>query len=341
MPAPDPDLTLRLAKATADLYGDATATMLEKVARRLARGITEPGWAGHKLTEVAQLRQEAMAEVQRLAVAAPETIRTAVEEAASVGAKAAASELGVNAVPSAVQSLVRETVSQVTSTHLQLLRRPLDIFRSVIAEAGAAPVAAGTETRLRAAQRVLDRFARSGVAGFVDRAGRSWEIESYAEMAVRTASGRAHVQGRLDVYQSDGRDLVIVSDAPQECSVCRPWEGRILSISGNDRTRPSLAEATASGLFHANCRHDVRPYVAGLTKPFTHTADPDGDRARQEQRYLERGVRRWKRAEVVGLDDEAKAKARARVQEWQGRLREHVDANDLKRLRQRERLGAR
>jgi len=68
-------------------------------------------------------------------------------------------------------------------------------------------------------------------------------------------------------------------------------------------------------------------------------SDPEMYEARQQQRSLERGVRQWKTRGAVALDDKAAAQAQAKVREWQGRLREHVAANDLKRLSYREQIG--
>lgn len=346
--AADPDLALRLAKATADLYGEATARLLELVARRLADGIDEPGWAERKLAQTARLRDDAIAEVVRLDVAAPAAVGDALVEAHAAGAAAAVDELADVDVATefagsnrrAVASLVDETVTAVTSTHGRILRSTLDAYRDVIGEA-AGHVVTGTSSRRQAAQAALDRFAAKGITGFVDTAGRGWELESYAEMAVRTAAGRAHTAGSFDRYQAAGRDLVIVSDAPQECGICRPWEGKVLSISGADPRRPSVGAATAAGLLHANCRHSLGLYVPGLTEHPTSTEDPAGDEARQQQRYLERGVRRWRRAEAVALDDGARRRAALKRKEWTGRLDDHVARHDLKRLRSRERLGAR
>lgn len=351
--ATDPELSLRLAKAVADLYGEAVANLLRIVAGRLARGIDQPGWAERKLDQLDQLRREAFDQVQVLSEAMRGEVVDAVRAGAEAGAGKAVAELrkagadiSVDATFAgsqrhAIDRLVRETATNLASTHTRILRSTLDVYRTAVAEAGAPQVLAGTITRRQAAQRVLDRWARSGVSGFTDRTGRVWTVESYAEMATRTAVGRAQVQGALDRFDEAGYDLVIVSDAGGECEACRPWEGEILSQSGDDQTYPSVAAATSAGLFHANCRHDVGLYVPGLTKPLTDTADPAGDAARQQQRYLERGVRRWKRADAVALDDQATAKARAKVSEWQGRLREHIEANDLKRLPYRESLGAR
>lgn len=359
MPAtPDPELALRLAKTVADLYGDATAALLKIVARRLGEGIDQAGWAERKLVQLDRLRAEALAEVERLQRAVGPAVVDAVEAGHHAGVVDAVRDLAnvedvslgsafVGNQRRAIDALVRETLTSVTSTHARLLRATLDAYRTVISEAGAPQVLAGVATRRQATQMALNRFAARGVTGFVDRAGRNWEIESYAEMATRTAVGRAQVAGALGRFADAGRNLVIVSDAPQECSVCRPWEGKVLAVTLGEPVPPgvaiagTVAQATAAGLFHANCRHALGLYVPGLTKRFTSTADPEGDRARQQQRYLERGVRRWKRVAAASMDDQSARLARAKASEWQLRLREHVEANDLRRLPHRERVGAR
>lgn len=344
MPAIDPDLALRLAKATVDLYADSAQTMLEAVARRLARGIDEPNWETTKLLEQLRLRDEAAAVLERLQVLGPDAIEQAITEAYRTGSKTAASQLGVTATfgmtnTRAVAELVSETVSAVQSTHVQILRSTQDVYRQVISETSSR-VVTGTQTRRQAAQSALDRFANKGVTGFVDSAGRNWNLESYTEMAMRTSTGHAQIAGALDRFEDEGNDLVIVSDAPQECRKCRSWEGKVLSVSGRTPGYPTVADARADGLFHANCRHALNVYVKGLTRRMTHTADPEGDAARQEQRRLERGIRQWKRRSAVALDETAKRLADAKVREWQAALREHVKANNLKRLSYREQIGS-
>lgn len=344
MPAtPDPDLLARISKEVAEIYGQAVDDILAIVARRLARGIDRPGWAEAKLLEQVQLRNEAQAVLERLQVLGPAAVERAVEAGWTAGT-ADAVEVTATLAPrtnvEAVRALAREAVEQVGGSRLRILRSVDDAYRAVVSEASSG-VVAGSLTRRQAAQRALDRFADQGVTGLVDRAGRRWGLDTYAEMATRTASGRAQVAGTLDRYQRAGRDLVIVSDAPGECRLCRPWEGRVLSITGHTPGYPTVGAATAGGLFHASCRHSLSLFTPGLTRPMGRTADPEGDAARQEQRRLERGVRQWRRREVVALDEGARRHAAARAREWQARLREHVAANDLKRLRHRERLGAR
>lgn len=355
MPAgADSELALRLAKALVDLYAQAEADLLDAVARRVARGIDRPGWAEAKLAEITALRAEAEARLAQLQADLEPTVRALIGDAHAAGVAQADADLRTIGVDvgfgrtntAVVDTYVRQAVTNLEGTHLRIFRATMDAYRdAVVSDAG--QVAAGTATRRQASQAVLDRLANQGITGFVDRAGRNWQLDTYAEMTARTAAGRAQVQGALDRYQAAGRDLVIVSDAPQECPVCRPWEGRVLSISGATTgdvgggmtVAGTVAEAVAAGLQHANCRHRLGLYVPGLTRPMHGTADPEGDSNRQQQRYLERGVRRWKRRELVALDDQTAAAARGHVRQWQGRLRDHVDTHDLKRLAYRERVG--
>lgn len=259
----DPDLTYALAKAVRDLYEDAALRMMSVVTARLGRDLDAPGWAEAKLRELVILRNEARAIVESIEVFGPRAVHAAVIEAGRIGAQLGAAEMReaglsvsgrlIGTHERAVQALARETALAVRSTHTQILRSAVDVYRRVIAEVSAPGVVTGTDTRRAATQRALNRFADEGVTGFVDRSGRHWSMESYAEMATRTAAGHAQVEGTLDRFEAAGRDLVIVSDAPQECSKCRPWEGKVLSVSGTDPRYPSVAEATSSGLLHANC----------------------------------------------------------------------------------------
>lgn len=362
MASVDPDLPERLARATLEAHSRAVAELLEKVARRTARGITTPGWAEAKLTDTLRLQREAQEVVNRLGRHTPNILREALEEAYRSGAKNATMEVGGGFARSsgrAVQELLKETLTGMGEAHTAILRTTMDKYRSIIAEV-TPNLAGGVESRRAAGQAAIRRFARAGIGGFRDSAGRLWEIESFAEMATRTASGRAHIAGALDRFESQGRDLVIVSNHSEECAICRPYEGKVLSISGNAVGKKlsdgvtvftSVAKARAGGLLHASCRHALNAYVPGLTKVPTGTADPEGDKQRQRHRALERQVRAAKRntaaqeafvaqlkAEgAVSADALAELKRAKMVQAAANRrLTDFVETHDRKRLRYRE-----
>lgn len=260
----------------------------------------------------------------------------------------------------ALQRLAFSLTTKTQGTHLRILRWAEDAYRDVIGRATAPQVLLGTKTRLRAAQTAWEQLLGQGITGFVDKSGRRWELASYVEMATRTTVAQAAVQGHLDRLSAAGLDLVIVSNAPQECVRCRPWEGKILARNGpggnhfrgvakvieDGKTVPvevagSVDEAVAAGLMHPNCRHSLSAYLPGVTKPITHTEDPEGDEARQQQRAIERRIRAAKRDQAAAIDPAAKKAVGARVRDLQAEMREHLDAHpDLFRKPVRERNGA-
>ena len=104
----------------------------------------------------------------------------------------------------------------------------------------------------------------------------------------------------------------------------------------------SVAQAIAAGLMHPNCRHTLSLYLPGVTRIPRNTEDPDGDRARQQLRYLERGVRGWKLREAAALSPQAAAYAKAKTAQWRGRIKSHVAASEhlgIMRKPERERIN--
>lgn len=96
-----------------------------------------------------------------------------------------------------------------------------------------------------------------GIASMVDKAGRPWTLDRYSEMLIRTKSVEARNRGLINRMAENGYDLVEVTSHGSKCDLCAPWEGKILSVSGNDKDYPALAEAEADGLFHPNCQHAI------------------------------------------------------------------------------------
>ena len=338
-----PDLGLNAARQIATLYADAEAQLLAIIARRLLTGVDAPEWAAAKLREITALRRDAQQQVATLTRQAVPTVNGAINGAFAQGITAASADLRKFTATSdvafgrtnaaVVRAIAEETAGVLRATSMQILRSVDDIYRSTIASATGS-LSAGVLTRRQATSKALVAFADQGVTGFVDRAGRNWGLGSYAEMAVRSASGRAAIEGFVTTVAANEHDLMIVSDVPEECELCRDWEGRVLSISGADPRYPSIDAARGDGLFHPGCRHSLGVFVPGLTEPPKgRTADPLGDVERQEQRYLERNVRRWKRRQAVG-DPTAGQK----VAEWQDRLKQHVESKGRKRLRYREQI---
>jgi hypothetical protein len=361
----DPGYGERLARRVSELFADAELGLLHKIARALSIGLDTPDWALDRLQLLDRLRIELTRDLDSLTVAAAQELDAVIADALVTGGRLAAADLAaagisVRVPPTtarAVTTIAADTTRTILAIPPRILRSADDAYRRIVADASA-QVLLGARTRRDAAQQAMDRLADRGLTGITDRSGRRWQAASYVEMAVRTAAGQAAVQGHVDTLAASGLDLVVVSDAPRECHLCRPWEGRVLSISGSSsgvvevpsrvavgqmvsvRVAGSVQEARAAGLQHPSCRHSLSAYLPGAARVPTPRADPVGYAAQQRQREIERHIRRWKTREAAALDDAAATAARLKVQQWRGAMRDHLaEYEELKRQPTRERIG--
>ena len=237
------------------------------------------------------------------------------------------------------------------------LRNAFDSYQQIIATP-AALNATGVLTRRKATQDALNGFAARGIDGFTDKAGRTWHIDTYAEMATRTGAAHALRTAYEGELIARGEDLVIVTGNTYTCRLCAPWQDKVLSLTGlypaGTHRLPSavgdgyvtvhvagtMEEARAAGLHHPNCTHSEGLYLPGATviEPGTMgIRDAETYDASQKQRALEREIRKQKRLLVAAITAEAESKARAAIRGYQAQIRELLAEHPkLQRKRYRE-----
>ncbi len=336
-----------VVSAVRRMYAQAETDTIRILADELGKGTYRENWAQIKLRKLGAVNGKITREViDKLDV--ENEVWKAVEKSYRDGSDAIVADFrsaGIKDVNAgfgsineqAVKAAARETVGKLQGTHTQILRKADDVFRHAVEEAQYSTLT-GTATRRQASQKVLNKFANQGITGFRDSTGRMWSLSSYSEMAMRTSTGQAMLQGQFDRIQQNNRDLVIVSGHADCCPLCAPWQGAILSISGNSSRYSSVDEARASGLWHPNCRHSVSAYIEGLTKKPDYERDAGAYKTRMIQRKNERQIRKWKRRKAAAMTDKAEVKAKSKIQQWQATQRELVEQNDLKRLYYREQI---
>ena len=143
-------------------------------------------------------------------------------------------------------------------------RRVDDVYRAVQLDAAASSVM-GYETVRKAARKLRSDLLENGVTRFVDRGGKSWHMGTYSEMAARTVTMEARMKGQFNEFAAYDEDLVQVSSHPLSCPKCEPFQGKILSISGDTPGYTTVAAAKAAGLWHPNCRHSAALWVPGIS----------------------------------------------------------------------------
>lgn len=241
-----------------------------------------------------------------------------------------------------------QVVNDMREAQKAVLRRMDDIYRRTIYRAGM-NMAAGAKTLDQAVDMATKEFLAAGIDCIEYRNGRRVNIASYAEMALRTASQRAVLLGEGKKRDEWGIHTVVVSAHANTCPLCAPWQGKVLvddvfchgtPEEAKELGIPLLSDAMKAGLLHPNCRHTIATYFPGITKP---PEIPDKDKAigtynaEQQQRALERKIRKWKRKAEGSLSPENISYANEKVEKYQEELRVHLDRHpELRRDYSRE-----
>jgi hypothetical protein len=153
-------------------------------------------------------------------------------------------------------------------------RRINDIYRSVTLESIKSNIA-GYDSLSKIAQNMRDNLAKQGITGFVDKAGKEWNMTSYTDMVARTSTMETFRQGTANEYLENDIDLVQINNVitPTTCEVCRKYAGKIISLMGKTPGYPTLEEVTVEGMFHPNCIHSYHVVI-----PDTETLRKENDR---------------------------------------------------------------
>lgn len=350
-----PEKYERLAEELLAAYEEAELKMLKTISNRLARGVTEAGWAEKKYAEVKAVRKELQKSIKALKEQRETLLDGVMSDAYAAGAgeffteaERFANLIGVRAISPNSQKVARilaELNGSLDAGDRMILRQADDAYADIVGRV-AADMATGTLTTREAVAKSVDEFAAKGITSFVDKAGRCWEMGSYAEMALLTAITNATVEGYVDTMQSYGFDLAVISSHDGACPMCDAWQGVIISVSGKDGRYSSLEDAKASGVFHPRCRHHLSTFYEGITKntrnkPAPVKAPSSSYTDRSRQRHCERMIRAWKRRMVAATEPQNERLAFAYVRKWRGILADLIDSSDNFLYRHYDREGGR
>lgn len=200
----------------------------------------------------------------------------AIKQLSNVGAPINVSE-GFNRVhKEAIAALVDDTARAFgesltgvsRSANLLLGRATRDMITQKIAKGQI-----GGEALREVRQQIKGVLQEQGLSALVDKGGRTWDLDRYAEMLYRTKVVESRNRGLGNRLAENDYDLVEVS-SHGATDVCGSWEGKILSLTGATPGYPTLADAEADGLFHPNCRHAINALIPSLARQ-TNAYDPD------------------------------------------------------------------
>lgn len=191
----------------------------------------------------------------------------------------------------AVAAITEEMLRSTEYALAQIGRRVDDVFRRVGMEEVARGIVAG-RTRRDVTREIKERLLTEAGPRFVDRSGRAWDLDRYAEMAARTTTREAMTQGTINRLREHGVRLAQVS-AHNAPDFCLYYENVVVNIGDEPHpVYPPLSAINGGPPFHPNCVHVLTPFVERLATPEERKAGiPDAEVLNKSPGELQRRFR--------------------------------------------------
>ena len=367
------------------VYGDCVDLLLQNIARHFKfaaldrEGVFD--WETQKLTELGQLRRENIRIIAKTVGDESGMTELALERVMTKALETNLPELlqGVDAgilsappvgMSDAMKDILRyysdQAVQQYNLVNTVMLTSSENAMRKVISTAvrsqeflqdvaqgtlntATGEVLTGVSSRQATVRRATQQMAQEGIVGYVDKGGHLWSPEAYVNMDVRTTAGNVAREAVFQQNREYGLDLVIVPVNATARPKCAPYQGKIISMSGqsgyttdNTGTKVSYLSIHSTsygepdGLWGINCHHSPPdPFIPGMSRQVDKPAADAIERydETQRQRYYEREVRNAKRVAAcydAAGDTAAFQKAAKAVKERTARLKAYCDDTGLK-----------
>jgi hypothetical protein len=254
-----------------------------------------------------------------------------------------------------LEALIEATTHDMERAETAILRKAEDDYRKAIYNAQVyANTGAGTYGK--AVDMATKDMLSRGLNCVQYINGARHTLADYADMAIRTASKRAYLQGEGEKRKEWGIATVIVNKRGNPCPKCLPFCGKVLiddvwsggSEDGVDpesgKKYPLMSYAISQGLYHPRCRDSHTTYFPGIS-----TADDTWTKeeleaigqeyeAEQKQQYAKRQEEKFSRLAEHSLDAENRKKYLLKKRLWRkaigvfDTLREHepISVSQLK-----------
>ena len=232
-----------------------------------------------------------------------------------------------------LDALVESTVHDMEVAETAVLRKANDDYRKAIFNAQVyANTGAGTYEK--AVDMATKDMLSRGLNCVMYAYGARHTLADYADMAIRTASKRAYLQGEGEKRQEWGIATVIMAKRGNPCPKCLPFVGKVLiddvwSGGSKDGVNPEtgkryplMSYAISKGLYHPRCKDSHTTYFPGIsTTDDTWTKEElenVGLQSRQEarQQYAKRQEEKYGRLAEYSLDPDNKQIYGRKASEW-------------------------
>lgn len=232
-----------------------------------------------------------------------------------------------------LEALIEATTHDMQQAETAVLRMANDQYRKTIFNAQVyANTGAGTYEK--AVDMATKDFLAAGLNCIVYANGARHTLADYADMAIRTASKRAYLQGEGEKRQEWGICTVIVNKRGNPCPKCLPFCGKVLiddvwsggpkdGISPDTGKRfPLISKAIEYGLYHPRCKDSHTTYFEGISTADDSWTQEELDKIGQnyqldqKQQYAARQAEKFDRMAKYSLDEENQKKYGFMAKQW-------------------------
>ncbi len=241
-----------------------------------------------------------------------------------------------------LETLLEAVRNDMEKAEIAVLRRADDQYRKAIFNAQVyANTGAGTYEK--AVDMAAKDMLSAGLKCVEYANGAMHTLKDYADMAIRTASKRAYLQGEGMKRQEWGIATVIVNKRGNPCPKCLPFCGKVLvddvwsggsknGISPSTGLKyPLISSAIAAGLYHPRCKDSHTTYFEGISTPpddkYTkEELDQIAEDYRKDQKaqYAKNQADKYGRMSKNSLDSEDQKRYAARREAWKKRHAEKI-----------------
>lgn len=226
-----------------------------------------------------------------------------------------------------LEALIKATSNDMKKAETAVLRMANDQYRKAIFNAQVY-ANSGAGTYEKAVDMATKGMLSRGLNCVEYKNGARHALSDYADMAIRTASKRAYLQGEGEKRQEWGISTVIVNKRGNPCPKCLPFVGKVLiddvwsGGKASDGPYPLMSAAIARGLYHPRCKDSHSTYFPGIstaedtwTKRELRGID---QKYKQElnHRYNKRQADKYGQLSQYSLDKEDKEKYKNKADEW-------------------------
>lgn len=320
-----PEYLDSLPEPVLELFRQVEEDILADMARRISKmgAVTDTAdWQRWRLEQIQLIRSDITAQLSKITGLTQQELRKLFQESATQAIQAddeiyraaGLSPGSPNDNPELLQ-LLNGGMRQTSGTFQNLTRTTANTatqqFERALDRAWL-QVSSGAFNYQAAIRTAIKSLASTGMQAIQYPTGHIDTLEVAVRRAVLTGVGKTTGEICLAHAEEMGCDLMEITAHPGARPSHMEWQGKIVSLSGRKGylSKSDIGYGTGNGFKGWNCRHDWFPYFEGLSETAypreklreyeNQTVTYNGNTlsyydATQQQRYIERQIRRWKR----------------------------------------------